>query len=417
MYLGRLYAYPYATIGVAVGREAMIMRLTFDEYQATVERVAKINLRAVRRGWTGRLTVTAEEITETRKDDLGFEITEHFWDTTIGGDAPSYNGFRLLATLAWDSESGLITRTAPGVDTIDRSGLREGWCDHCKINRHRNDTFLVRNEETGEQHQVGSTCIKDFLGWHANPVFLDSQSVTEEVGAGGGFGGERRWSVETILAVSWAVVQAFGFHKADGYSGTPTKYTVLDVLDPHGESARNLARDLAPYVEQAAGQAKLIREFLLSDRFAGGGEYVANLKAVARAESASARNIGLLASAPQAWARAMEREVRREQEKAQLVNEFYPAADGTKIKVSVAVKSIRYLENAYGTTTVYTLVTDDGYVLLWYASRSALGDESDGTVFTLQATVKGQDEWNGYKRTKITRAKVLAQTAGGGGGQ
>ena len=36
-------------------------------------------------------------------------------------------------------------------------------CDYCNTLRNRNETHIVQNEE-GTIHQVGSTCVRDFLG-------------------------------------------------------------------------------------------------------------------------------------------------------------------------------------------------------------------------------------------------------------
>jgi hypothetical protein len=384
------------------------MRLTQDELTATRTKIDKINARAQKRGWTGRLDVDAERVEVTTKDDLGFEITEILYDTSITGDAPSYDGWTFAATLTWDGEAGLITRCAPGVDKINRDGLREGWCDHCRTDRYRNLTYLVINNDTGDRHQVGSTCIKDFLGWSAMPVTLDVDSVTTEVEdmlGGGGFG-ERRWTTDTVLAVAWAAVQAFGFVPASSYDGCPTKSVVATVLDPHTPADRKLCEELRPYVADAAQQAKVIREYILSDDFGGGGEYVINMKAVIGADSVSGRNLGLVASAPQTWARGMERDLIRRQQAEQLTNE-YLAPPNAKIEATVKIKSIRYLENAYGTTTVYTLITDTGHVLTWYATRSALGDKTTDDTYKIKATVKKHDEYQGSKRTVITRAKVI----------
>lgn len=385
-----------------------MLRITYGELIATQVKIEKINARAAKRGFTGRLNVHSTEITETRRNDLGFEITEILYEVEVTGDAPSYNGWQFIATLDWDAEAGLIVRTAPGVDKVDRDGLREGACDQCRKNRHRTATYLVRNA-VGEQRQVGSTCIKDFLGWQGRVVFLSAGQVEGEIDdflAGGGYR-EQRWSVDTILSVAWAAVQAFGFKPASSYGNT-TKGTVLTVLDPDPRvpSDRELAEALRPYVERAADQARIVREWLTGDGFTGDSEYVTNLRAVAAAESATARNVGLLASAPQAWARAVERDLVRRQEAADLVNE-HTGQVKDKVELTVRIKAIRYIEGTYGTTTLYTLVGDDRRVYKWFASNDVLGETAD-TVHKIRGTVKAHEEYNGAKSTTLTRCKVIA---------
>lgn len=384
--------------------DAPVWHLTPDEYAATVEKFAKINERAARRGFTGRLDVTGERIERTTKNDLGFEVTEIVIRTTITGEAPRYADTEFLATLTWDTEAGLITRPAPGVTTLDRTGLIEGQCNYCRTSRDRRLTYLVRR--AGVQFQVGSTCIKDFLGWSGTPVFLSASEAGDEIDSivGGGAYGERRYSVETIFAVAWAAVQAFGYVKANDYSATPTKEIVRAALDPVTPRDRELTEALRPYVAEAGVQAAKIRNWVVSE-MAGDSEYTQNLRAVAGVPTASTRNIGLLASAPQTWARAMERDLQRKQAADELINEFYPTTEGAKITIDVKIKSIRYVDGTYGTSTVYTLVSRDGYVFTWFASRSAFGTETTDEYFKITATVKGFETFRTYRRTKITRAK------------
>ena len=38
-------------------------------------------------------------------------------------------------------------------------------CDHCKAFRKRLKTFVLRNIESGKYYRVGSTCVRDFIGY------------------------------------------------------------------------------------------------------------------------------------------------------------------------------------------------------------------------------------------------------------
>jgi hypothetical protein len=387
--------------------ERYLMRITPGELFATQAKINKINARAEKRGFTGRIEVKSEQVTVTRTNPLGLEIKEVMYDVTISGEAPKYNGWQLAAVLDWDAEAGLIVRTAPGVTKIDRDSLQEGWCDHCRTRRHRNETYLVRHDDSTEK-QVGSTCIKDFLGWEGKIVFLSSDEVSEDLEdylSGGKFA-ERRWETITALAASWAAIQTYGYIKADDWSKTSTKETVRRILDPSNIWERKEAEEIRPYIDQSYRQAGIIRDWILSDDFAGDNEYVRNLKAVASAETVSLRQIGLLASAPLSWARAQERALREKQEREELRNEFFGKI-GERIELSVTVKSLRYIDTMYGTSTLYVLVSDTGHVFKWFSSNGALGSESGDKVFRIKGTIKNHDEYQGKKSTILTRVKVL----------
>jgi hypothetical protein len=385
------------------------MQLTDSEYAATAAKVARLNERAAKRGWTGRITIY-REVVEKREwnDAIGLETVRYLNEVTISGAPPRYDGWTFLARLDWDPEAGLIVSTAPGAGPVDRSELAEGACDHCGRDiATRRHVFLVRHDD-GRQLQVGSTCLKDFLGWDANPVWISAPSEKDLAEEGSGRGGaEERWGTETVLAASWACIKTFGWVSAGGYGdGVPTKHVVLDVLDPRTPRQRELAARIRPHIPDSAGQARLIRKYIASEQFTGDREYVTNLRAVARAQSCPAKNFGLLVSAPQAWARSVERDLRRQADNANR-NNTWAGQVKDRIEITATVKAIRYQHGDYGTTTVYTLSGEDGRNYTWYSSAGSLGDKVTGQPVKLKGTIKKLEEYRGAKTTSLARCKVL----------
>ena len=388
------------------------MRLTIAEYKATIDKLAALNRRAAKRGFTGRLDITGEPVTETVTNANGFQVTQTWIEAAITGEPPVYQGWEFWAELDWTSADDLIVRAAPGAPTVDRAGLREGECDHCHTRRHRKSVYLVANRETGERVQVGSTCIKDFLGHDTRPVFIstDEAAFDEGFGCGGSMGGglgEPQVSPLTVLAAAWGVIQVTGYRKAD--SDSPTKWAVSSVLFPRDARDREFAAKVAPYFDRSYAQARIILDWLLSDEFAGDGDYVANLKVAARSEYVGDRVYGLLVSAPVAWARATERQLRDQAARAELVNEWIGERK-QRLIFTARVRSIRELDGDYGVTTMYVLVSD-GHICKWRASHPVLGETADSTVYVLKGTVKKHDEYQGVKETVFTRCELLASSA------
>jgi len=394
-------------------------RLTDAEYVATTAKLERVNARAAKRGWTGGFTVTARRVTTTVINEFGFEVTASWWETTITGHAPSYQGWVFEAALDFDPEAGLITRPAPGVDRIDRDSIREGACDHCGITRDRRKIYLVRHTGTGETRQVGSTCIKDFLGWDGRVVFIPASdgAFSDGFGCGGeesGGEGTPAYATSTVLAAAWAATRAFGYHRSDGTDGTPTKTMVSIMLSPARRSAREreFAQRMRPYIDESYAQAAVISAYLASQAWPADSEYGINLKALLGTEHTEPRSLGLLVSAPSAWARAMEKETRRQALASEVANEHFGAVK-ERVTLTVRLRSIRYIEGEWGTTTLYTLITDAGHLVKYFASREILGHDAtagDSTVYMIKATIKGHDEYEGVKTTVITRAAVQATT-------
>jgi len=94
--------------------------------------------------------------------------THRVYDVMLTADVPKLNGWTFVARLDHSHETGTVIRMVPntGIEELPSSfrSAKNTQCDHCNVNRFRRDTFVVRNEETGEFKQIGSTCLKDFFG-------------------------------------------------------------------------------------------------------------------------------------------------------------------------------------------------------------------------------------------------------------
>jgi hypothetical protein len=398
------------------------VRLTPAEYEATQAKIGVINDRAAKRGFTGRLTVTAERVEETKKDELGFDVTTVWFVAKIGGEAPAYNGWTFLARIDAVGDTFTIAPAPGAADHIDRSLVRPGECDHCGTARFRKNTYLVVNE-AGEIHNVGSTCIKDFLGWSGSFAFISEEEATEQFERGFG-GGEVTYSFETVVAVAYASVRVWGWVPASLDWKGPTKFRVSTILSgrlpklPKSNETDPEYLQAAAYADEAGEQAKVIRDFILSDEFSGTSTYVENLKALAQANEVSYRQIGLVASAPNAYTRFLEtaadrqaRQARWDAEKAAKKVSEYIGSEGDKVEVKGTISAIRYIEGDYGTTTLYTILTTDGNLVKWFASREALG-EKEGVEVHIVGTVKKHDDYEGVKSTVLTRAAKVNPLTG-----
>lgn len=398
----------------------MTVRLTPAEYYATATKLAKINERAAKRGFTGRFDLTGERV-EVTTNEFGLPIKEVFYDATITGETPKYNGWTFLARVDRVGETFTLA-TSPGVEHVDRSLVRLGECDHCHQARHRNNTYLVQSE-TGEVKNVGSTCIKDFLGWEGRFAFFSTHEVEEDALGGGSGWGERAYSVETILTVAHAAIRAFGWVPSSqrDYGKEPSSDVVRRVLgiiqtDPRDRFHYQIVGE---YADEAVERAATVRSFILSDEFSGDSTYVDNLKAALAVgnDMVEARQIGLLASAPQAYIRHLEtaaeraaKQARWAAEKDAKAHSEYLGEVKDKIEFTGVISAIKWIPKEFGTTVLYTIVTPDGNVVKWFASREALGDK-EGVEVSLAGTIKKLDDYHGNKATVVTRCKFTTTTA------
>lgn len=371
------------------------------------KRLDRLNRRA-RKGLTGGYEMRAQEVYRTTNRS---GIRERLYDITIVGQPPRYEGWTVLGQAEWDRHAGLITRLIPGVERVDRDTLREGWCDHCHTTRMRTRVFILVNDE-GRQVQVGSTCLKDFLGWAASsivplPPLEDEISAMFDVDVLNARRHAEEFETTEVVALALAITLTHGYQPASWEDSTACK--LLAVLD--GKiSPHEIAKPEA--LIDAHEKAEEIIAYLSDPAMLTGGDFVINLRNAISAPYCTRRNLGLLASGPHVWMRA----TGQERERREQVTEAFVGEPGDKITIAGTVVNVRDIDKYFGgrpkTTWVYTVIAD-GHRFTWFASSPAMGGEPGGT-YRITGTIKKHDEWNGRKSTVLTRCKVTPVTTGEG---
>ena len=270
--------------------------LNAEELAATRAKVAKLQQRAVRKGFTGAIDVTAVPATRSSTSAGGLPVTEHGFDVTITGEPPRYEGWRFVAAV--DAvEGGTILRYPPGSTAeVNNDQIRAGECDHCHTTRTRRSTVLVTHDDTGQMLQVGRSCLKDFLGHNTLPVFLTTDEIANTLG-GSLAGKPAAWDVHSVLTYAAAAVEAFGWTPASAsdHGRVPTRDQVRLALIG-GRGADQLRDQLAPHLVEAEARAPQLRSDLLAGLTRTSG-YEANLVAVLRGDAVNVKHLGLAVSA------------------------------------------------------------------------------------------------------------------------
>lgn len=133
------------------------------------KKVQKLNKKAVRFGLEPiQVIPTRHHHIETR-DANNEKVFVPVVEVTIINPIPRIDGWELVARLNDESGEAIPTVTftknnfSPEVAAL-ADNVDMHVCDHCHSNRVRKLAYILRNTETGEYQQVGSTCIQDFLG-------------------------------------------------------------------------------------------------------------------------------------------------------------------------------------------------------------------------------------------------------------
>jgi hypothetical protein len=91
------------------------------------------------------------------------------------GDPPVLDGWKLAAILDHHSEEPTLRPVTALGETLVAASFAPAACEHCGVQRRRSRTFVLSNEDPGELIQVGSSCLRDFLGGH-DPLRLCRQA-------------------------------------------------------------------------------------------------------------------------------------------------------------------------------------------------------------------------------------------------
>jgi hypothetical protein len=360
---------------------------------ATIRKVENLCKRAATKGLDGGWQIAGTEI--IAKTD-GEGVTRYREVITLEGTPFAYNGWQFVAAVEW-LEGKPFVSMLPGYDgdQIDRDALTHGHCDHCNTTRNRSKVYIV--ESADGRMQVGSSCVKDFIGHDVSAVLIYPEDDTNTENFG--YWQPRALTVEA-LAVAIRIARKRGYRtQRNAERGKPSTGSLTAAfLFWDDQPAKDLRRDIGALTEDDNAEARTIIEWVAND-FTGTGDYAENLRVAASLEVTTSKTLNTLVSALSAKGYAEQRAA--EQVASTVTNERF-AADGEKVTIDAEVSLVRYVDGAYGRFAYVTLVTAT-HQFKWKATGRDVPEQ--GTRVALTGTVKGLDEWNGAVSTLLMRCK------------
>lgn len=368
------------------------------------EKIAKLSKRAEK--------LTGEKI---HLMEIGFQDNEkdngavnRVWEVFIAGPEPKLNGYEFVARIDHANEVGNIVRSVPGSEIPGSYREANPNCDHCGHNRYRRDTFIVRNTETGEHTQVGSSCLKDFLG-HGDPQKMAklaelygfaneyATAATErEVGVDYRFIG-----LETFGAHVICMVRNFGWTpKSKAWEERPaTVARALGNMFPgRHETVYEPTDQDYEHAQQAMEWAQSLPENkeTLSD-------YEYNINVISASGVIEMRSTGLAASIFGVW---YNRNV-KDTGLPNIKNSTHQGQVKERIERRVQVLFTKVCDSFYGPSTLHKLADENGNCYVWFNSGSK--DLQQGESVKIRGTVKKHDSYNGVQQTTLNRVKVIEE--------
>lgn len=401
----------------------MSFTVTNEELAATRLKADAVNKRAAKAGIAGRVSVKVVETREVKSTNaLGFEVKYSVHEVEIVGlDTVKLGDWSLAAVLDHDA-AGNIFRTVPGFEVeipAEFRGTDAERCDHCNARRNRNETILVWNEAEGFK-QVGSTCVKLFLGISPNQVIAFISEIEELADAESytGSWGASDYTVSEFVAAASLVTAVYGFKPSSFDDSTKSVAQAL-IAPKRNQTAKEYFERRYPEIanpsEKDIARANTLAEEAIAwiAGEAGNSDYIANLK-IAAAREALGRNAGLLASLPNAYKRHLG-DVAEREAKAVLPASTHVGQVGDKVTVTGTVVYTNRSEGFtyYAPDALFIIVQgQDGNV--FYINTTVdtkvgglLEDASKDDVFQITGTVKAHKVTNKSQDvTVLTRTKA-----------
>lgn len=316
----------------------------------------------------------------------------------------SYQDWEFVATLQHLSTGENIIRAIIDSDIPEKYRNAGSNCEHCQVNRYRIDTYLVRHRMTGKYIQVGSSCMKDFLGgnipdnlikratWSSDVNFYCSSINYRNSDPEG-----TSYFIDKFLEQTSACISVYGWlskSKAYETGAKPTVSYIQDMLlngDERvqvSEQDRNKAHHAIEWAEN------------LTDHQVDSSDYLYNIRAIARSGVVVYRTMGFAASIIPTY------EKEQLAKKAKVESNFVSTLKSREEFTLQLTNKFSFMTN-YGVTHKYIFKDNLSNVITWNASKDQ--ELLVGNKYIIKATVKAHTEYKGVKQTEVSRGEILCE--------
>lgn len=389
-------------------------KVKFEELEKKIKRLFKkiegTKKFEVIREYVDEVTVYGVDEINKCQVKIGTERVECV-EYDIDFDDYKVGDFRLTAVLkaATNEKGEPVNSVYPFGDTIDEELLAKYRnadlrCDHCGTKHRRAKCVVLTDNVTGEEKMVGTTCLKDYIGYTLANTVMGYQDVydilidnKEPFIMEDDFGKYTAcYDVEKYLAYCIKAVENYGYVKADGKE--PTK-----------EVADNGYRKNAPiedkYIETAKTVIKFFKE--LDDKYVD--NFVWNTKLRLEGAQVITYADGIVAYAYVLYKKIKERIDADNKKKEEAEKTKFVGTIGQKITVNAVCELITSWTNAYRAwVRLYKFTDADGNIYTWKTSGNFYLQDFETDRFEITGTIKEHTEFNGVKQTELTRVKVKA---------
>ncbi len=372
---------------------------------------------------------TITEYLKRTKNNKPIIIQKNYTVYSVKGSDPVINDFQFIGTLSFERGKPFpVVKEVPGQSIPPGYFKTDCKCNHCESKRFRKEVYIVLNDKTGEFKQVGSSCLKDFIGH--GPVeellkyyaqFFDfsmfgNQDPDDMGGRGFSFMDVQLNKDETIGHFI-KLIDKYGFmskKKAMEFDKTSTSQTYDFLLSYYlgfnnikKEDLTSLAKDQievifkSEYTEEQISRIEEIKVkvLALNDQE---NSFNHNCKNLMQSDYWTYKDLPFIS----AMVAIFGSKKKEETEQKVVKISSWLGYEGDRINVkNVKIESTRLFTGEWGNSWMHTGEDEKGNKVMFYNKNKLV--ENDGDIVpSLVGTIKQKKEYNGVKQTVLTRVKV-----------
>jgi len=318
-------------------------------------------------------------------------------------------GWKFLGKIEHLSELGNVLSLVPNSPKIpEEYRTINQKCDYCEQKRHRIKTFILQNE-SGEFKQIGSNCLKDFIGHNLNQLFglSDIHYKISEFGdlLEEGFNSIPKM-IETFEFLSYVAseIEQHGFiSNKEAYNTgnmSTSDYVWFALTNPKEKKKLNKPQEKHEFLaSQAIKWAQEITEEETKE-----SEYLHNIKVLSNLELLESRHKGFVASIVSSYQRNQSKII--EQELFQK-SEFFGEIKKRVKNITLQYHKTLVFDSIYGTTRFHFFFTEQYNLIVWKTGKGLYEyDLQPGKSIVADFTPKQHQKHNGINQTVVSRMKI-----------
>ena len=292
--------------------------------------------------------------------------TDKFYKIELIGDAPKLNGWKFVARLETiKGEKDNLVFVAPNENIPTKYRETGSQCEHCNSNRYRKYTFVLQHEN-GEYKQVGSSCLKDFLG-HSNPQnyakyleWMEELSVMAEEGETVEYGSftisDYKYDLDYYVSYVAEYIKQTGYFLSKSKAEQQDRESTGDLVwnEIHNKNMKEEYKVVQSISEESEELAKKAIEWAVSLKEQNSlNDYQHNLYLSCVANVVDWRSKGIVASLITAYQYAMDMIAKNEKEKEEKSISNYFGEIGKREEFTLTVIRKSYINTQFGMTTLH----------------------------------------------------------------